>query len=57
MPKVPVTGDLLYDCILAAAVLIIGFALGLKADKSWGYILVLVAVAWGILLIRGFMGV
>ncbi len=56
MPKVPVTGDMLNDCVLVVAVLIIGFGLALKADKWWGYIIVVIGIAWAVQLIRGFMG-
>lgn len=55
MPNIPVTGDRLYDFVLVLVLVIAGAGLALKADKSWGWILVALAGIWGFMLLKPFM--
>ncbi|HOE98035.1 MAG TPA: hypothetical protein PLS90_16940 [Candidatus Sumerlaeota bacterium] len=54
--RIPVTGDMLYDFVLVVILIVVGMGLALKADKWWGYILVVVAGFWALQLVRPIMG-
>lgn len=50
MPRIPVTGHLWYDAGLAVALLIAGVMIAMKAENRLGWVLSLVAIAWGYIL-------
>jgi hypothetical protein len=52
MPKLPVTGDMLYDFVLVIMTVIVGVGLALKAEKWWGWVLVGGAAFWAFALMR-----
>lgn len=52
MPRIPMTGSLLYDSTLVVILVIIGFGIAFKAGRSWGYAIVAVAGYWSWLLIQ-----
>jgi hypothetical protein len=55
MPRY-LTDSFLDDMVLVVVVIIIGAAIALKGDRSWGWLLVAAAVIWAILLVRPIMG-
>ena len=52
MPQFPITGNLLYDCVIAGIILVAGFAIMMKAGNKWGVILIVIAAIWAFLLVK-----
>ena len=50
--NIPVTGSVLYDCVLIVIVLIIGTALALKADNKFGWLIVVLSIVWAVMIMK-----
>lgn len=51
MPRLPITGSELYDCVGIIILVIVGIGLAMKADKPWGWAFVAAAAWWGFKLV------
>jgi hypothetical protein len=51
MPRLPITGSELYDCVGIIILVIVGVGLATKADKPWGWAFVAAAAWWGFKLV------
>lgn len=52
MVRFPITGDMTTDFVLIVFAVIAGVALALKAEKKWGWLLVLLAFAWAFFMVK-----
>jgi hypothetical protein len=52
MPKFPITGDTLYDLVIAVLVLIAGVGIAIKGERNWGWLVVALAGAWAFMVFK-----